>query len=363
MEGISGYHPDAADVLFGSFIKYERLYEMSKHSICNVNNCNEINVYIDVYSLMKSLYSRGSNLLIKDKYVIVSCLINLAIHIRAYFETRHQLASKIFIVYGGARPKEAFVNCYYYNRKNIIMEDSNFILQDTIKDNLEILKVLCPYLHDIFYVIDYSNEFSVLVSHLIDLDQFHNPNIIYSKDLLSYQLIAFKPMTFLFRPRKHLDKDYSFVVTKSSLFNAYRYGELKLQQREDTTLDHRIFSIFQAISGVKTRNLPSLKNVNATISLLEKATENNIFSLGFAQSMDLGIAAAFNGILKSGTIDELELLGRYYAIDLLYQTQLYQMSIESRKITEGIINLYNPQELRDINDKYFQQYPLDLNRV
>lgn len=369
MEG-QYYHPDIANILYGSYIRYDRLYEMTKYAFYGKTDSNDVNIYIDAYSILKSLYKYGLNIQITDSCVIASCLINLAIHLRAYFDSRHHVNSKIYIIYGGARPREAFVNYYRYNEKNILMEDSNSFMKNLIIDNLNVVKILCPYLYDIFCIVDYENEFSVLASSIINMQNRDSstttPNIIYSKEPLAYQLVAYKPMTFLYRPKKKLANAYdnSWVVTKSTLYNAYRYGELKLEKQLDTTLDIHMFSIYQAISGVRSRSMNSLKTANQTIKLLEDAIRQNIFYNGYnANAIFYSNPNAFMRLFDNTKIDSAVVTNRFAAIDLAFQTMLFDSTINSKEIVSGIINLYNPQEVRNINDRYFRQYPLDLNRV
>ena len=114
---------DMADILYGSYIKYDRMYEMTKFALYGANDVDHINIYIDCYSILRSLYTRGGEVNRKDSYAIASCLINLAIHIRAYFETRHNIMSKVYLIYGRARPRQAIINYYNYNQKNMFMED------------------------------------------------------------------------------------------------------------------------------------------------------------------------------------------------------------------------------------------------
>lgn len=355
---------DAADLLYGSFIKYDRLYEMTKFAFYGKTDSNSVNIFIDAYSILRTLYSRGQTLMLKDSCAIASCLINLAIHLRAYFDTRHQVATKVYIIYGGARPQQSMINFYLYNSKNILMEDSNYLIKSMIMDNLNIVKILAPYLYDIFCIIDEENEFSVISSSIINSQENQDPNIIYSKDPLAYQLVAFKPKTFLYRPKKKSFVDASWVATKSTLYNAYRYGELNIQKQVDCKLNVQMFSIYQAISGVRSRSIPSLKSANTTIKILETAIDNNIFSNGYNSNSILYTEPnPFGKIFCDGKINPLDVVGRFAAIDLPYQTMLYENSIAYKTLQANIINLYNPQEVRNINDKYFRNYPLDLNRV
>ena len=358
------YNPNIADILFGSYIRYDRLYQMTMFAL-NSSDGDSANVFIDMKSILKSLYDRGDGLMINDSYAIASCFINLAIHLRAYFETRHRVSTKIYIVYGGARPAYAMQTYPRYNEKNILTEDSNPFMSNLIKDNLQVIKILCPYLNDFFYIEDFENEFSVIVSSLINrINNPAIPNIIYSKDIMSYQLVAFKHRTFLYRPKKKMNEDISWVTTKSTLYNAYRYGELGVTKNIETTLDVKMFAIYLSIAGVKSRSIGSTKNANSTIKLLEQAVERNIFSRGYNSSAIFCTLPNPFEILFSGTnVDPADIMAKFSAIDLLHNTMLYESSLAYKSVTEGIINLYNPDEVRYINNAYFRECPLDLNRV
>ena len=359
------YVPNAADILYGSFIRYDRLFEMTKFAFYGKTDSNEVNIFIDVYSLLKGLYTNSKHLII-DSYVITSCIVNLAIHLRAYFDTRHRTHSKIYIIYGGARPSDIPNLDVVYNFKNIQLEESDSYLKNLIKDNMEAIKILTPYLYDIFTIIDYKNEFNVIAGSIISDNANQNnitPNIIYSKDPMSYQLVAFRPRTFLYRPKKKANEDASWVVTKSTLYNAYRYGELGLKKQFETSLDVKMFSIYQSICGVKSRSIPSMKNGSQTIKILEKAVRNNIFANGYNASNIMRENTAFSQFCALEGIDHMRVIAYFSAIDLEYRSILYRSTPAYMGIQSGLVNLYNPQEVRNINDKYFQKYPLDLNRV
>lgn len=363
-----GERSNIADMLYGSYIRYDRMYEMTKFAFYGKTDSESVNVFVDCYSLLKTLFKRGLNFQVDDSCIIASCIINLAIHIRAYFESRHHVASKVYIIYGGARPREAFVNYPYYNQNNILMEDSNFFLQDLIRDNLNVIAVLCPYLYDIFFLADYENEFMTIASTIIDMDQKNGnkaPNIIYSKDDMSYQLVAFKPYTFLYRPKKKLNMDNSWVVTKSTLYDAYRYGELGLTTQLDTTLSVELFSMYLAIAGVRSRSLNSLKNANSAIKILEAAVNATNIINGYNHTVFTSNPNPFELIASTTKkIDPILVTNRFGAIDLKYQSMLYAASPRALDLQgPAFTNLYNPDEVRNINNVYFQKYPLDLNRV
>ena len=320
------YPISIAEVMFGNFIKYDRMYQLTNFAFYgDVESLGSVNVFIDAYSLVRSLYTRGSNIIVKDSFAIASCLINLAIHIRSYFETRHRVRSKIYIIYGGARPVNALKIYSQYNEKNMLMEDSNVLMKKLIMDNMDVVSILSPYLYDIFCISDTQNEFSIIASCIIKNKSDSDPNIIYSKDQMAYQLAAFHPRTVMYRPKKSLREDISWVVTKSNIYDTYR------------------------------------KNANRSILILEDAVNRSLFTNGYNSNSILYLNSPALDDLFEGKLQEIRT--RVAAIDIIYQEAIYESSPASRIIANSIINLYNPEEVRKINDIYFQSYPIDLNRL
>lgn len=362
------YTPDVADILYGNYIKYDRMYEMTKFAFYGEIKSESVNIFIDVYSMMLSLFKRPEAM-VKDRYVIASCLINLAIHMRAYFETRHRKTAKVYLVYGGDRilPKLDYtLNQSYgfiplYNSDNVLMEDSNYVLQCLINENFEILQTLCPYIHDIFFISSHQLGFNVLVGDLDRIDD--DPNIILSKDPMSYELVAYIPRTCMFRPKKYKMDDNSWVVTKSTLYNAYRHGELNNTSEIDVSLNPQLFSLFLSLAGVKSRSLRSLFSSGTSIKMIQKAIMMNIIP------NDNCVASLLNSqddieilkLLQGTTVEPKEVKKRLALID--FPTKMMEYDSNFYDVKHECVNHYDPDAVREINNKYFVQYPLDLNRA
>ena len=367
-------HENMYNVLLSNYIKYDRLYEMTMFAI-RPERGSCVNIFIDMYSLVRQLYNRFGNIMIKDSYAIASSFINLAAHLRAYFETRHGTFSKIYIVYGGARqntimaPDGTVNQMNGYNEKNILIENSNSILTNLLEDNIKVMQIICPYLNDIFCISDIDNEFITITSKIIEMNNNNIPNVIYSKDIMSYQLVPFKRRTFLYRPkRKNYLNDVSWVTTKSTLYEAYRYGELALQNKEgvytgSTSMNINAFSIYLAIAGVKTRGLSSLKNANVAFNLLNTAINNGLFRDGYNTSSIYRAGGEPLLTLMNDSNKGMEAMQRLMHIDLNYLDLVINDTNIKNNIIQNCINLYNPDEVRYINNKYFVDYPLDLNRI
>ena len=64
----------------------------------------------------------------------------------------------------------------------------------------------------------------------------------------------------------------------------------------------------------------------------------------------------------SNKIDAYNFKYRFNAVDLVFQHRLYTMMAESKDIS-WLINLNDPDTVKDINNKYFIDNPLDLNAL
>ena len=50
-----------SNILYGEYIKYDRMYEMSMHAFNGHDIIKEVEVYVDLYSILRKLYIFGDN--------------------------------------------------------------------------------------------------------------------------------------------------------------------------------------------------------------------------------------------------------------------------------------------------------------
>ena len=114
-----------SNILYGEYIKYDRMYEMSMHAFNGHDIIKEVEVYVDLYSILRKLYIFGDNKLdLNDQYEIAASIINLGIHIRGFFN-RFGIASKIYLIYGEAKPQ------------NILNKLLDMVIREDIQNNRE----------------------------------------------------------------------------------------------------------------------------------------------------------------------------------------------------------------------------------
>ena len=76
------------NILYGYYIKYQKLMELTLEEFRNTSNASatKVNIYIDLYDMLYSLYTSKVN--IRDTFDISSTIINLVAHLRGYYK-RH----------------------------------------------------------------------------------------------------------------------------------------------------------------------------------------------------------------------------------------------------------------------------------
>ena len=156
-------------LLLSYYIKYDKLLELNNEAFANVQS-DRIDIYIDIYDMLKPIYTR--DVYANKSFVIVSSIINLAAHLRAYYWTRHRMTSRIFLVYG---------DCSSISHKQFLpmFGDDEFRgtlnyakNEEFIKSQLELVKILAAYIYDVYYIPRKCN-FSIFTYDNI----LRNPNI------------------------------------------------------------------------------------------------------------------------------------------------------------------------------------------
>lgn len=355
------------DLLYRNYIQYNRLFELTKYAFYK-SDAENVDLYIDMNSLLQILYT-NKNIIIKDYSVITSSMINLCAHLRNYFWTRHRVMSRIFIVYGDNFPE--YPKQFYPDYNSRIYENyiNNPMITDFIKSNFELLDTICPYLLDIFFIHGENVETSVLMYDIMLKQDFYRrsnnyslvPNIVFTRDPYAYQLVSMEPKTFIYRPKKHMSQDGSWVVTKNALFQQYRV-EVGAAQHEDPIISHELFSLVVSMAGLKSRNIGSVFNLTKSISNVYEACKNIKILPGYNSDIEFVANAIDYGPTKVQDVSS-KVISRFKALDLVYNHIIYGTTADSLSNDKTIINLHDPAAVREINDKYFKSNPLDILRL
>jgi len=321
------------------------------------SNASTINIYIDMYSMIKSLYS-NREYEINDYAALTACIINMCAHYREFFKTRYKTKSRFFIVY--SKNCSYMNNQFYseYNYKNLGMFNANKKIDDMVKNNIELLKTLCPYLDDIHFIPG-TFETGVIIYDLMCRNELidDSPHMIITKDKYNYQLATARNDVTILRPKKSNGEDMSYSISYNNLIFTY-YNERNFKMKEPNMLSSALVSLIMTLSSVPERNIKSLFNISRTIKILNKAVKGFKIIDGYNSDTEVIWNGIYNDDFKIGypTFEN-----RFKAIDIRLQHSIFINTPEAKSIQ--FKNLVDPETVRSINNMYFKSTPLDLNRL
>jgi len=335
-------------------IKYDILQDITNAEFKG-KNIEVVNLYIDVYSLLKVLY-RNDTYDIETYSTITSSIVNICSHYRRFFYTRYNAHTRIFIINSQNLSDINKTLVYGYNYSYSSSREANPKIVDLIETNMDLLRTLVPYLPDIYFI-DSTFETGVVIYNIMCRDDKANTkaHIILSRDKYNYQLAAMKPNTVIL---KRIDKDISFFVTKNNLLDIY----LKERNVKSQSLNvsSELFTTILALSSLKERNIKAITSINKAISVLDQAIKDH----RLVNAYNSDIEYLWNSILLYGGIksNKMELVNRFKALDIQFQHSIFITSPE-RDFSDRLVNLVDPQTVKAINNKYFATNPLDLNNL
>jgi hypothetical protein len=338
--------------------------------IADPNVPTRLNVFIDANSMVKSIYNiEPSMMQAITPSVIAASLINLAAHIRKYFLSRHGTWCNIYIAYANNLPDDVLSNPLNlnYNISNRNKMEANDLARERIDKAFEILELLCPYIPEVYFYRErsYGAETASLINRMIDYaNEFKadkkkpDVSLIYSRDTYMYQLVATKSMTVLYRPKKSNQNDISFSVYKSNLFDAYRYNELK--NKVDSTdryygLRYDTFGLILAYSGLKSRSIKSKVSFTSACKHVSVLVNANLIRNGYNGTSTINMIK--DQIDKFGD----EIYSRYSVLDVVDRCIFYNQ--RPNIIENSLVDLNDPEAVKEINNIYFRRNPLDLQNL
>lgn len=350
----SGY-VSTQTILTSNFIRYSRLAELISFAFKS-SKATEVNIYIDLYGMIKTLFSDSYRTDISDYTACTSTIINMCGHYRSFFKSLG-VSTKIFLVFS--------YNVCEINKKFVAEYNSKFskkmdnkMIRDMVELNNVLLETLCPFLPDIHFL---KTEFesSVLIDYLIRTKNDNNPNIIISKDIYPIQLTYLHDSTIYIKPKKLNGDDISVLVpTRDNINFVDNFWAVYCMARGQIQLNRKLihihpinFSLLSAITRFPERDMKTLFNINSGNKI--------IFDIIGTEAIKLSAESLFE--LSSRKDIPLQVDGRYKSLDVSYFRTIYDESVESKMI--HFINLNDPASVNMICAEYFKENPVDLSRL
>ena len=349
-------------VVINMMAKYGRLEEEMQYVYRN-SSADHINIFFDMYAINKVIYSSNMEVVFTDAVDLAASIINLCIHYRTFFR-RFGVETTIYIVSGLNCPDENIRLVPEYNSAMVNRRDRvNNILNEHIEKNITLLNILCPYLPDIHFI-HTKYETSVVISSLIK--KYTTPkesNLIITRDLYPFQLLTMYPNLALLRPKKGIKgEDLSYIIKnpentmEREVFWKYFYKE-----RESKTYSYLLspknISLISALCSYPHRCLNTMISISYATKLI----------LQIVGEMDVACTPAsfcdmHENYLSKRNISRDLIFNRFHALDIPFQEEtIYNISQEFQ--TLSFDNKIDPYALNSINNKYFRNMPIDLDRL
>ena len=355
---------DLYNTLLGNYISYERLYAMTIPTLYgDRKEAIEVNIFIDLNSFFKRLWDpRGYSY--KADNVLAASAINACSHYRNYFWTRHMIKSNIYLVWGHNMPSHLSVSYNAHYRERVASASELRGAQELLNTNLKALEFLCPYLPQVYFINGDENEVAAIIYTLASNSTI--PNIVLTKDVYAYQLVAYCPNTFIYRPKKrYIDQvglvDESWVVMKKNLYKAMKY-EMDYKITADAPSHVRYLEYVLALSGLRARHVKGVMTFNRACSTVMSLEEDrpdglqDIHNFEYTLLFDTPTRCRGLGVGQPGDlVERRNILHVVNTAEILQKTPKYLSMMQN-----GIQNLYNPQAVMDISNQEFVDYPLEL---
>lgn len=369
---------DLAAFLYSQFITYDRLTEIVNDA-CKNSNASMAHIYIDIHSLLKSTLVNIGNVRVSDYTVITSCMINMAIHYKSFFRTRYQTDCKVFFIYSDNCPEVNKKWVMNYNEKDWQLFHHSPIMTDIINKNIELMKILCPYINNVFFI-PTGQETGVAIQHLMNINKDAETqeyfSFIVSKDTYNFQLV-YNDNTIILRPKRYYSDskvqtvtDTSYYVSRKNIWKAI-FESRKTQYDLNVLISPELASLVLAISGISSRCIKSTIGIKRTLQIIQKLI--NEYAMPNAYSADVNNLALIymnckpriNTLEAAKSCPDIMIMeNNFKAIDIPYQYDLFlNVSPEFDTMKSYLVNLYDPEGLKHINEEYFKNNPLDLMRL
>lgn len=348
------------NIIYGSFVKMDRLQQLTINTFSNTSiaAATKLNIFIDLYSVLKSVFSEKYRTDITDYTAITSGIINMCSHYRSFFR-RLQVETKFYLIF-------SFNTCEI-NRKFFAGYNKTFMKKSEIPlfnklamDNFDLLDSICPYLPDIFFIKSARNyESAVIIAHIINMLNDGLPNLIISRDLYPLQLCTYFPYTSYLYPLKFHGNDYSIMIPISEkpsfrieFWNLVAHvRNIKVESFQNISPIN--FTLLSALNRFPERDIPLMTNFTSAISIIKKFVGDTDFKVIIDQ--------LFNDAEVSSKLPVVNIESRLKALDIMYMLSYYQNDPES--LTIQFLNIQDNSAINMINSKYFSHNPLDLGRL
>lgn len=337
-----------------NYVKYETLTQLIQPYFSG-SKIDVMAIYIDMYSICKSLYN--DNIVIEDYTALTSSIVNMVAHYRDYFR-RIGVQTVFFIIQSD---NHAYFNTQLikdYNGKVHNIMQANPKVYDMTTNNDELLELICKYLPGVYYLRRTAEASVIMYDIMCKYDMYNKyAHMIISKDIYTWQLVSMKPNTVILRPKKKDGNDISSLITRENVMDMYYMA--RKAKCYSKIISPELLTLLISCTSLPDRNIKTMLPISKATKLLEEFIMNNQIINAY-NSDPMFIYNLMDS--RGADISPYITYSRFKAIDVAYQQLVFMNTLEA-DYSKEIVNLKDKEGIQEINNVYFREYPLDLNRL
>ena len=342
-----------SNVIYGYYTKYDTMINLVREYYKG-SDATVIDIFIDMGDILRHIdrYLCNSQLPISNPLVISSGIINMVAHYRNLFTTRFSCNSRFWIV---DSVDNIIATKYYADFKQKPLSANTAQLY---RMNIKLLPIICQSIPDVQY--EQTNvDITTKVIAIKTLENKGYPVLIITKDPFVFQAasITTNDITVL-RPKKNNFGDVSYMINRYNCVVSY-INELSKEKVNTVNISPNQLTTFMALTRVPSRNIKTYFQMTTTIERLYQ-----MYAKGFTTEYPWIPFEFFTGFLSltpKKRRDPYELMFRLQACDAIYTQYTAYQSMPEYLAYKGIVNIYDPRGIKEINDTHFKSCPLDLN--
>ena len=350
----------AESIVISNYIRYNVLERMTAEAFSG-SNANVVNIYIDLYQLFRKMYR--SDILIGDRSSVASGVVNMCAHYREFYRKYYGVHTRIYLMQTSGPMKNSSTFVPDYNIVNMEKMALAEMMTTFMLQNCAILKELCKYLPDIYYIEAPIETSAMIYANIQDrlIIGDSDPNIIISTSHLQYMVAALSKTPTVVFNHKWYNNDiiYKIISNKYTILKyMYIYGAKVSEKTLDkcVPLNSGLLGLLIAMTRYEHRSMKSVFNISTALTKLNDAINNGCIVNSYISPDSIDIMSEY-------LEDKVDIIkNRYKAIDVLYQSNLYMMG-NYYLDKSWDVNLQDPDMIKLLSDKYFRYNPLDLDRI
>lgn len=333
-------------------IKYIILNELLKD--IEFKKGEEINIFINLESVIKKIkYTTEDKENIfygpKRNLILISCIFNLIAHYRRYFDKKG-LCSKVYI-YGPEGIDVDYLNREYskdYRKSITIQETTDTVAVGNIyRKIIPMLKDIIAYVKDVYFITSGIIEPSVIPYLINVMLPNDNKNFLITSDVYEYQYT--KENFYILKPKM----EKSLLIDKTNIMNVLKH---RVKCKSSLEPDINFIPFILSIIGDSYRGIPKINKVGIStiFKLIDTGIKNNIINNEVENiNILLEIVEEYN---------QNQIMLNYLCTSIREQEKRISAS-EETYMKNQLINKHDAGYLRDVNDKYFMEFPLNIIEI